>query len=121
MHSNACLICKQKNNNNTNIKLKSIQSILNREDFLDKRLDHYINFNFGSIERCKLGMNCNDLIRKNNEFRQLTNDISNKLSLYVEYSDFHNVHEILQLLRGSFPAAYRQLEIEYHKHKSINE
>jgi len=120
MYSNACLVCKQKNSNTTNTILKKIQDILNREDFLDKRLNHYINFNFGSIERCKLRMNCNDLIRKNNEFRHLTCDISNKLSLYIEYSDFHNVHEILQLLRGYFPSAYRQLEIEYHKHESID-
>lgn len=117
MQNGACITCKQKVDNTKIRALEKIKLILDRETFYDMRLSHYINFNFGAPERCKLGMACSEISRKNAEFRRLSNELSNKLSYYVEFSDFDNIFEILNLLRGYFPDVYRRLDIEYHKHK----
>lgn len=96
-------------------QLKRIKRYLdNRVERSDKRIDvkHY---NWGVSDRCKFGITCAKIITAEHEFNRLKFEVDELLTLYIDKKKYDDYHQILNLMRGHFPAAYREFEVQIHK------
>lgn len=77
--------------------------------------DHFL---WGTVDRCKLGSSCGKTIKAHTDFSRLTSTADTLLSRYLESDDISDYHQLLQLLRGYFPAVYSKVEIIIRKRES---
>lgn len=115
MNNGMCMMCKVSISNDQSIlNLKKIIEFLKRKDLdinIVKKIDQ---FRFESSTRCRIGVSGCDKIKSiKREIQRLSKEADLLLSAYIEQSnDFDDVHNIYMYMRGYFPAAYRQLEIQ---------
>ena len=115
MNNGMCMMCKVNINNDQSIlMLKKIIEFLRRKDLNIDIIKHIENFKFELSTRCRIGVSgCDNIKAIKRELLRLSKDADLLLSAYIEQSDdFNDVHNIYMYMRGYFPAAYRQLEIQ---------
>ena len=73
------------------------------------------HFNWGTVDKCRFGVTCYKVTKANSEFCRLERELDILLSAYIEKTCHEHKESIFNFLRGNFPAAYRQFEIELRR------
>lgn len=81
-------------------------------DFINRNVKH---FNWGTVDNCSFGVTCSKVTEANSEFCRLERELDVLLSAYIEKPYHEHKESIFNFLRGNFPAAYRQFEIELRR------
>lgn len=96
-------------------QLEKLKRYMESKDLRDFMYSNYRRFNWGMNDKCKFGASCDKTNRSDREFRQLTSELDELLSAYIEKPCHEHYHDILNLLRGYFPAVYKQFEMAIHQ------
>lgn len=100
----------------TMIRLDEMLSRLNLDI---KGIKNHLRFNWGSADKCKVGMMCNKTNENQRYYDRYTHELNLKLSAAIEQLKDEKVyHEVLNILRGKFPSVYTYFEREYRKNLS---
>ena len=109
MKSTICMSCTYQRRGRKVQAMQRISEILNR--FNLNRPERITRFNWGNVESCKVGISTCDKIEANKrEFNRYAEELNNLLSAFAENPKPNTYHDILQYLRGNFPAVYVQFE-----------
>ena len=95
-------------------RLKNIRQLLYDIDDYNGKIP---NFNWFINPRCQYGIQCNKIDNMARNMNRLTTEIEPKLVTVAYSDDTYLYHNILNLLRGYFPAVYKQVELLHHKGK----
>lgn len=111
MKTQICMFCSQKNDTMKTRMLQRIVQMMQGQEF-DGKI-HGISW--GKLYHCKYGMHCNELQMQESECMRLERQFEGYINGLIKSRDNTLYHEILQMLRGYFPAAYMYLEREWHR------
>lgn len=116
MKSNVCIICRYNSINDKVMTMKILIDILSRAKIIPNT--NSINFDWGSVERCKYGIpTCNKIQEQQTYYKNCTSKLNGMLTELCKSSSNDKLYyEILSLLRGKFPKVYVQFEREYRKY-----
>lgn len=108
-----CVVCNVKSPDASVSQLKRLIQFLYSKK-LERVSNNNIRFNWGTVERCPVGMaSCQKINSNQREFNRLTNEAEELLVAYLDNPTF-NIYEILRYLQGYFPSVYKELEREYY-------
>lgn len=119
MHNTICMICRKKNENSLLSQINRIKSYLrshkkddkeekNKKDaFYITNLIHAFEMSMHT-EHCPYGMPCHILGQKKVQMYAIAEEISPKMILFLRNANRIELEELLRLLQGYFPAAYRE-------------
>lgn len=114
MKSQICMMCHF--SDSVLQDLERVERFLMRHDY--PRTGVRINlqqpmFDFGQAPRCKFGMTCEKTRNAQTKMHLKSTEVSELIYQYISTTDCSDIHELLRLLQGRFPAAYKQVERLY--------
>lgn len=108
-----CIVCHNKGDQLMLNSLRRIKDICDRSDApkVDIRKSSIRYFQWGIHSRCQYGLPCNELDSFDNECKNIVRHIEERMIQIAMANDNDSeYHNILELLRGDFPAVYHGME-----------
>ena len=115
-----CMLCHFNPHSSEMNNLERMKQILTRKHLDTRRIKRYRHFTWGvGSERCRFGVTCHKVTQYRSNFNSITRDMDALLSAYIEQTDKEELKkekfEILRLMQGHFPGAYRDFEREVNQ------
>ena len=116
MQNNICMICRQ--HDNYRDKLNRIEQFI-RTHNVKPNIDNIQNIHYQWFhhQHCQYGISCPKINRMNIDNDHTARQLEPFITSIASSGDSKMVHELLQLLRGDYPAVYHTVETLYHKSK----
>lgn len=114
MKSQICMVCHFRDS--VLQDLERVERFLLRHDYprTDVRIRSQVPMiDFGHAPRCEFGMSCEKTRNAQTKMHLKSTEVSELIYKYLNTTDCSDIHELLRLLQGRFPAAYRQVERLY--------
>ena len=118
--NSACMMCRYNDHpseyNNLERLARFLEQIVKNTDV--RNIHHYV---WHSNNKCTYGITCSKITNYNHKFNNITNQLNQLLTAYIETTDCEDNHQILQYLQGYFPNVYRDFEISVRQKMSKKE
>ncbi len=108
-----CIICHSQGDQWKLAKLRQMEQLCSGLEGTDS-VRHNLNTGLRVHSGCRYGLSCSKLSSFDNECNAVVRSIANKLVTVAVSSDDAIYNQILELCRGDFPGAYRELERIHH-------
>ena len=110
-----CINCKAKNNTSALDQINRIGLLLKHIEVPERRGRFRPKFTWGINPRCPYGMQCASIRRNKIRAEKAAHRLEDKMIAAALGDDERLYREVLNHLRGHFPAVYRSLEEIHHK------
>ena len=112
MMNNVCLVCRF-----DDYILRDMDRVIMflQRHHLENNCAQHDRFDFGNSPRCRFGMTCNKVSSARSQFTMKEQKLNELLNAYIDQTDCSDRHELLRMLQGRFPQAYKQVETAIRK------
>ena len=112
-----CMTCSQKRHSDKLDRLRMIQAYLDMSVPFTATQREIRSYDWDIHEHCRYGLSCNELRNMENQAQQIAHMIEKNFAEMLSWRAETTYRQVLSMMQGYFPRAYRELETEWNKNK----